>query len=84
MHRNPVYLGGVWGSNAAVVEMIYLLLLIPLAVVFIASMQPRFHWTDDGDVTGIVQHSVRVPSEIERHAMWWDKAYIRYESGVQA
>jgi predicted NAD/FAD-dependent oxidoreductase len=21
MHRNPVYLGGVWGSNAAVVEM---------------------------------------------------------------
>ncbi len=80
MHRHPVYLGGVWGSNAAVVEMIYLLLLIPLAVVFIASMQPRFQWTDDGDCRGIVYHTVRVMSPIERYSFWASRYYLIVEN----
>ncbi len=60
--------------------MIYLLLLIPLAVVFIASMQPRLNWTDDGDVTGIVQHTIRIPSDLERLALWYSRYYLIVEN----
>lgn len=35
-----------------------------------AIMVPLPHWVDDGDCTRIVQHTVRVPSSIERLALW--------------
>jgi len=32
-------------------------------------------WKDSGDCTGLVLHTVRAPSELERWSMWWDKYY---------
>ena len=32
-------------------------------------------WRDSGDCTGLVLHTVRAPSELERWSMWWDKYY---------
>ena len=43
----------------------FLILLLPV----------RKRWEDDGDCTGLVLHTVRAPSELERWSMWWDKYY---------
>jgi hypothetical protein len=44
--------------------------LILVAVLVLAMLQPDYHWRDDGNVRRICQHTIRIPSNVERYAMW--------------
>jgi hypothetical protein len=37
-------------------------------------------WRDDGDVRGIVLHTVRVPSALERYVIWRDRNFLREDA----
>lgn len=39
--------------------------------ILVAALQPlRIRWADDGDCQKIIMHTVRVPTNFERVAMW--------------
>lgn len=57
-----------------------LLLALVAAVIGAAIYWTPVPWQDDGDCTRIVQHTVRVPAEIERHALWWSRYYLIEET----
>jgi hypothetical protein len=63
--------------------MIALLGTIVVAVIIIAALQPRHAWRDDGDVRGVVWHTVRIPSALERYTIFRDRNFLREDAGEQ-
>lgn len=55
----------------------FLLLSVVLFVIGLAISEKYGPWKDDGDCRGIVWHTIRIPSEQERWAMWWDNYYTQ-------
>jgi hypothetical protein len=46
--------------------MFFLVLLVPI----------QHRWKDNGDCRGLVWHTVRNPTNLERFTMWRSKSYI--------
>lgn len=48
-----------------------------------AIITPHWHWRDDGDCRGLVWHTVRIPGNMERSALWWGRYYRLVENLTQ-
>ena len=60
----------------------FVLAAIVLAVIAATMRYSPHPWRDDSDCSVIVQHTVRVPSDIERLTMWYARYYIHVEVKV--
>jgi hypothetical protein len=59
----------------------FFLLAVVLFVIGAAIAFTPLPWRDDGDVRGIVLHTVRIPSALERHAIWRGRNFLREDAG---
>jgi hypothetical protein len=62
-------------------KMTLLLLALCLALLGAAIYWTPLPWRDDGDVRGLVLHTLRIPSALERHAIWRDRNFLREDAG---
>jgi hypothetical protein len=47
----------------------FLLLMVPV----------QRRWRDDGDCLGLVWHTYRAPSDLERYTLWQGRYYLKKE-----